>query len=265
MRVDPRFVTAVRSARPLVHHLTNYVTVNDCANACICCGGSPVMADAIEEVGEMASAASALVLNIGTLNQRTLESMEVAGKAANEAGAPVLLDPVGAGATALRTEAARRLLDRVEVAVLKGNHGEIGFLSGTGGNVRGVDSGGSPDPCEAAERLSDELGCIVVATGERDYVSSEGRTFELSNGHRLLGHVSGTGCMLSSVMGAYIGACGANAEAVIASVSMFNIAAEEAATSSKGPGSFKPIFLDALYNFEPVDMSRALVREIRAS
>ena len=255
-------IRAVRAGRPLVHHLTNYVTVNDCANVCICCGGSPVMADAAEEMEEMASMASSVVLNIGTLNARTLESMEIAGRAANKAGVPVLLDPVGVGATALRTEAVRRILDRVEVVVIKGNHGEIGVLSGTGGVVKGVDSAGASDPAAAAERLSSELGCVVAATGEKDYVSSGGRTLELSDGHPLLGCVSGTGCMLSSVTGAYIGACGPSMESVVTAISMFNLSAEEAAGRCGGPGTFKPALLDAIYGFEADSVSLAKTRRI---
>ena len=257
-----QLIRTVRAKRPLVHHITNYVTVNDCANACICCGGSPVMADAKEEMEEMASIASALVLNIGTLNSRTLESMEIAGRAANKAGTPVLLDPVGVGATKLRTEAVRRLLDRVEVSVLKGNQGEIGVLSGTGGDVKGVDSGGASDPASAVEKLSEKLGCVVAATGENDYVSSNGRTLELSNGHPLLGCVSGTGCMLSSVTGAYRGANGPSIDSVSTAISVFNLSAEYAAERSEGPGTFKPALMDALHLFHEESISRARIQEI---
>ncbi len=263
LELSARMVRAVRADRPLVHHITNYVTVNDCANACICCGGSPVMADAAEEMEEMASIASALVLNIGTLNSRTLESMEIAGRSANRAGVPVLLDPVGVGATKLRTEAVNRLLDRVEISVLKGNQGEIGVLSGTGGDVKGVDSGGAIDPAAAVEKLSSELGCVVAATGEKDYVSAAGRTVELSNGHPLLGCVSGTGCMLSSVTGAYIGACGPSIDSVSTAISVFNLSAEKAAERSEGPGTFKPALLDALHFFEEESISRARIRLLR--
>ncbi len=260
---DPAIVATVRSGKPLVHHITNYVTVNDCANACICCGGSPVMADAAEEMEAMASIASALVLNIGTLNARTLESMEIAGRSANRADVPVLLDPVGVGATGFRTESVKRILDRVEVAVVKGNHGEIGVLSGTGGDVRGVDSGGAEDPAAASETLSSELGCVVAATGEKDYVSSGGRTVELSNGHPLLERVSGTGCMLSSVVGAYIGACGPSVDTVGTAITVFNLSAECAAERSAGPGTFKPALMDALGSFEPGRLCSARVRELR--
>ncbi|WP_394339380.1 hydroxyethylthiazole kinase, partial [Methanoculleus sp. UBA413] len=142
-------LAAVRSHRPLVHHITNSVTINDCANITISAGAAPVMAEAPEEVAEMVSAAGALVLNIGTLSQGQVDAMLIAGRRANVLGIPVILDPVGAGATRFRTETAWRLLDSLDVAVLKGNAGEIGVLAGTGGSVRGVDSGGiAGDPVE---------------------------------------------------------------------------------------------------------------------
>ncbi|HXX55678.1 MAG TPA: hydroxyethylthiazole kinase, partial [Methanoregula sp.] len=129
---------AVRKKRPLVYHITNYVTVNDCANITLCAGGAPVMADAREEVEEMAAIAGSLVLNIGTLNPPLVESMIAAGRMANERKIPVILDPVGAGATNLRTKSAQRMLDELEISILKGNAGEIGVLAGAGGTVRGV-------------------------------------------------------------------------------------------------------------------------------
>ena len=244
------YMGKVRAKRPLVQCMTNYVTVNDCANACLCCGGTPVMTDAAEDVAEMVSIASALVLNIGTLNSRTVDSMEAAGRAANKAGIPVLLDPVGVGATRYRTETAFRLLERVDIAVIKGNHGEIGVLSGNGGQVRGVDSMGSKDPKSAAEKLASEFGCAVASTGEVDYVFRGGSGVELRNGHPLLGTVSGTGCMLSAVAGAYIGACGVSLESLSASLLVFSISSEYAATKCEGPGTFKPAFLDAIYNLD---------------
>lgn len=235
----------VRERVPLVHHITNYVTVNDCANACICAGGSPVMTDAAEDVPEMVSMAAATVLNIGTLNDRTVGSMYLAAEAARKSGVPMILDPVGAGATAYRTTVAERLMT-MGPAVVKGNAGEIGVLSGKGGRVEGVDSHGSEDTAEAARSLAERLGCVVVATGEVDYVSDGDVTLRLSNGSSYLGRVSGTGCMLSSVVGCYVGACGADVGSVSAAVTVFNVATEVAATRCSGPGTFKPALLDAL-------------------
>ena len=162
------YLERVRSARPLVHHITNYVTVNDCANICICAGGSPVMTDG-EDVADMVAIASASVLNIGTLNERTVHSMEVAASVASNR-IPFLLDPVGAGATQYRTDTSEMLM-RFHPTVIKGNAGEIGVLSGIGGDVKGVDSHGSEDAEEAVRSLSRSTGSIVVATGAVDYIA----------------------------------------------------------------------------------------------
>lgn len=239
------FMDRVRRTVPLVHHITNYVTVNDCANACICAGGSPVMTDFYVDVAEMVRMASATVLNIGTLNEQTVRGMGVAADVAGRRGTPVVLDPVGVGATSYRTRVASDLLSR-RPAVVKGNAGEIGVLSGTGGKVKGVDSEGSSDPAEAARSLALRTGAVVAATGETDYVSDGRVTLALRNGSPLLGRVSGTGCMLSSVVGCYVGACGASVESVSAAITAFNVAAEIAEGRCSGPGTFKPALLDAL-------------------
>lgn len=234
---------------PLVHHITNYVTVNDCANVCICAGGSPVMTDAIEDIDDMLSLASATVLNIGTLNGRTVDSMLAAADAAAAYGIPVVLDPVGAGATPYRTSVAEALME-LGPSVVKGNAGEIGVLSGLGGDVKGVDSHGAGDAAESARSLAGRLGCIVAATGEADYVSDGEVTLRLSNGCPLLGAVSGTGCMLSSVVGCYAGASGATVESVASAICAFNVAAELASERCSGPGTFKPALLDALHSLD---------------
>ena len=239
------FMAGVRERRPLVHHITNYVTVNDCANICICAGGSPVMTDG-DDVADMVSISSSTVVNIGTLNARTVGSMEVAFRTASSKGIPMLLDPVGAGATAYRTETAEVLMS-MRPTVIKGNAGEIGVLSGIGGDVKGVDSHGSDDAAEAAAQLARPTGSIVVATGETDYVSDGDVTYRLENGTGMLGNVSGTGCMLSSVMGCYIGAFGRNLDAVASAVTVFNVAAEAASGRCGGPGTFKPALMDALF------------------
>lgn len=243
------FMARVRGTVPLVHHITNYVTVNDCANVCICAGGSPVMTDAAEDVPEMVAISSATVLNIGTLNERTVGSMRIAAECARTKGVPMILDPVGAGATGYRTETARMLMG-LGPAVIKGNAGEIGVLSGLGGRVEGVDSRGSSDEAESVRRLAESCGCVVAATGETDYVSDGSVTYRLENGTDMLGNVSGTGCMVSSVVGCYIGACGRSIEAVASAVTAFNIAAEVAVTRCGGPGTFRPALLDAMFNLD---------------
>lgn len=238
----------VREKRPLVHHITNYVTVNDCANVTICAGGSPVMSDEAEDIVDISRIASAVVLNMGTLNKRTVESIIISGKIANENGIPVVFDPVGAGASAYRNLVADRVLTEVKVDVIKGNAGEIGVLSGIGGEVRGVDSVSSNNEKEATEALARKYGCIVAMTGETDYVSDGKRTITLRNGHALMDCVSGTGCMASSVVGCYVGANGVSVDSVAAAISAFSIAGEVAEPISKGPGSFKVNLLDSLFN-----------------
>lgn len=244
-------LSKVRDARPLVHHITNYVTVNDCANVCICTGGSPVMSDAAEDVPGMVGLASAVVLNIGTLNPRTVESMLVAGKVANSKGIPVVLDPVGAGATEYRTACVRTILDRVKISVIKGNAGEICVMAGMAGTVRGVDSGDAGDVAGAVKALASRHGCVVAASGPVDYVSDGKTVMELENGSPMMENVSGTGCMLSSVIGCFVGACGASAGSVASAITTFNVASEDAEKMCKGPGSFKTALMDCLFNIDP--------------
>ena len=259
----PTMMDTVREKCPLVHFITNYVTVNDCANVCICCGGSPVMTDAPQDVPDMVKLASAVVLNIGTLNEHTVDSMIIAGKAANAKGIPVVLDPVGVGATPYRTETAERILREVKVAVIKGNHGEISLLAGLGGEVRGVDSVSGGDVAEAARRLAKRTGTVVAATGPVDYVSDGETVIKLSNGSEYLATVSGTGCMVSGIVGAYVGACGVSVDSVSMAISVMCIASEVAVSEGKvyGPGSFKTKLLDAIYGLRNEDIEKRLRRE----
>ncbi len=246
----------VRERRPLVHHITNYVTVNDCANITLCAGGAPVMADAPEEAAEMAAVANALVLNIGTLNAAQIESMVLAGRMANERGIPVILDPVGAGATRFRTDTTKRLLDELVITVLKGNAAEIGVVAGVEAVVRGVDSHGvAGDPVMIARGLAKTLGCTVAVSGATDIVTDGKRTLLVENGHPLMGSISGTGCMVASVAGAF---CAESKEPVPASAAAFaalGLAGERAAAVAHGPLSFKMALFDALANLTPQDLA----------
>lgn len=252
-----KFMDAVREKSPLVHHITNYVTVNDCANICICSGGSPVMTDEMKDVVDMSRIAGAVVLNMGTLNERTVESMQMAGSVAKKNKVPVVFDAVGAGATAYRNQVADRIIKNVKPEVLKGNAGEISFLAGVAGGVKGVDSTSTADNIgDLVMGLAKKYGCIVVATGKKDYVSDGKDLYVLSNGSDYQGTVSGTGCMLSSVIGAYVGANGADMSAVMAAITAFNVAAEHAESECKGPGSFKVSLLDCLYNLKSSDMEK---------
>lgn len=236
-----------RKNRPLVHHITNYVTVNDCANITICAGGAPVMADALEESGEMAGCAGALVLNIGTLNPGIIDSMICAGKAANDRGIPVILDPVGAGATKLRTESTRRLLKELDIAIIKGNAGEIGVLAGADAQVRGVDSVGiRGDSVAITRNYARDTGITVVMSGETDIVTDGSRVLLVENGHPMMGEISGTGCMATSVTGVCAAVEKDRVLAAATALSVFGLAGERAAGKSRGPGSFKPALFDEM-------------------
>ncbi|MDP9455766.1 MAG: hydroxyethylthiazole kinase [Actinobacteria bacterium] len=238
----------ISDEKPLVHHLTNYVTVNLVANVTLSTGALPVMAHAAEEVEEMASLASALVLNIGTLDPGQIESMLLAGRKANERGIPIILDPVGAGATSLRNRTAERLLAELDVAVVCGNAGEVATLAGLDAEVRGVESLAG-DAQTAALQAARSLGVTVAATGPVDYVSDGGgRTLAVSNGHALMGRVVGTGDASTSTIGCFAAVGGADVETVAHALAYYGRAGEIAAGSAgvEGGGTFEPRFLDAL-------------------
>ena len=243
---------AIRKRKPLVHQITNYVVMNETANATLALGALPVMAHALQEVEEMASAASALVLNIGTLSDDWVEAMLLAGRAANRAGAPLVLDPVGAGATRYRTETSRRLLRDLDVAVVRGNSAEIATLAGRASEIRGVEAVGAAGGPELARDAARALGCVAAVTGPVDHVSDGEQTISVSNGHELLGTVTGTGCMSTAITGCFLAVrpddpLEAAAEALVA----FGVAGEEAAKKAKGPGSFHVALYDALYGLDP--------------
>ena len=246
----------VREKHPLVHHITNYVTVNDCANVTISTGASPVMADAPEEVCEMVAVAGALVLNIGTLNKGQVESMILAGGMANDRQIPVILDPVGAGATRFRTRTALRLLDELKISILKGNAGEVGVLAGAEANVRGVDSCGMiGDPVQIARKFADVSGITVVVSGAIDIVTDGKRVLLVENGHPLMGSISGTGCMAASVIGAFAAVSDDPVTASAAALAAFGVAGEKAAAYAHGPFSFKMALFDELAALTPEDLA----------
>ncbi|CAN5639299.1 hydroxyethylthiazole kinase [soil metagenome] len=231
--------------RPLIHHITNYVTVNLVANVTLCTGALPVMAHAREEVAEMSAAASALVINIGTLDDSQIESALVAGKSANESNIPIVLDPVGAGATALRTQTAERLMTELEISAVCGNAGEIATLAGLSAEVRGVESLAG-DAKEATKEAARALGVNIAATGETDYVSDGTHTRAVENGHSLMGRVVGSGCASTVIVGCFAAVGGGDVETVAAGLAYFGRAGEVAAEKADGPGTFEPRLLDAL-------------------
>lgn len=253
MTIDPgATLAAIRERRPLVHNITNYVVMNETANAILALGALPVMAHAEEEVAEMAGLAGALVLNIGTLSPSWVEAMLVAGKAANERGIPVVLDPVGAGATSYRTETAKRLLDELDVAVLRGNAGEAATLVGIDAEVRGVESvGGAGDPAELARAAARAFGLVASVTGPVDHVSDGGRSAAISNGHPLLASITGTGCMSTAITGCFLAGTDDAFEGAVEALVAFGVAGEDAAVGAKGPGSFHVALYDALAALDP--------------
>lgn len=241
----------IKSTKPLVHHITNWVTIYDCANITRCIGALPVMAHAIEESGEMTGISQALVLNIGTLTPQLVRSMITSGKKANESGIPVVLDSVGVGATTLRTEKVKEILGSVRVSILKGNAGEMGTLAGSRAEVKGVESmGAEGDARDAAKYLAGKYGLTAVITGEEDVVSDGKSIYTVSNGHSMMGSIVGTGCMLASVIGAFAAVEKDCARASAFALVCFGIAGELAAERSEGPGSYKERFYDELFNLD---------------
>jgi hydroxyethylthiazole kinase len=247
-----RSLARLRERKPLVHQITNYVVMNETANATLAIGALPVMAHAREEVEEMVGLAGALVLNIGTLSPQWIDAMLAAGRTANERGVPVVLDPVGVGATRYRTDTARRILDDVEVAVLRGNAGEVATLVGIAAEVRGVESiGAGEDPGALAREAARALGLVAAVTGPVDHVSDGERTLAVANGHALLGSITGTGCMATAVTGCFLAVSGSPLEAAVEALVAFGVAGEDAAVGARGPGSFHVNLYDALAALDP--------------
>jgi hydroxyethylthiazole kinase len=248
-----RTLRELRERKPLVHQITNYVVMNETANATLALGALPVMAHAPEEVAEMASAAGALVLNIGTLSEHWVEAMLLAGKAA---AGPIVLDPVGAGATRYRTDTAKRLLDELDLAAVRGNAAEIATLAGREAEIRGVEAVGTAEGgAELARAAAEVLGTVAAVTGAVDHVSDGERVIAVSNGHELLGTVSGTGCMATAVTGAFLAAKPREPlEAAAEALAAFGVAGEDAARDARGPGTFHAALYDALYNLDPATL-----------
>ena len=243
----------LRERKPLVQQITNYVVMNETANVTLAAGALPVMAHAREEVEEMVALAGALVINIGTLSPHWVGAMLAAGKAANAGGVPVVLDPVGAGATSYRTDTARRILAEVKVAVLRGNQGEVATLVGVEAEVRGVESiGVGSEPAELARAAARNLGVVASVTGLVDHVSDGESVLSVTNGHELLTTVTGTGCMSSAITGCFLAVKrDAPLEAAAEALAAFGVAAEDAAQDARGPGSFHVGLYDALAALDP--------------
>jgi hydroxyethylthiazole kinase len=244
----------LRERKPLVHQITNYVVMNETANATLALGALPVMAHAPEEVEEMVGLAGALVLNIGTLSSHWVGAMLAAGRAANERGVPVVLDPVGAGATRYRTDTARLILAEVDVAVLRGNAGEVATLLGADAEVRGVESVSAGDPAELAREAGLCFGVVASVTGPVDHVSDGQRVLAIANGDPLLASITGTGCMSSALTGCFLAVAESPLDGAVEALVAFGVAGEDAAREAKGPGSFHVALYDALAALDPATL-----------
>ena len=249
-------LAAIGQKQPLIHNITNFVVMNTTANALLACGASPVMAHAADEVEQMVAFAGALVLNIGTLTPVWLDSMLLAAARARQLGVPVILDPVGSGATDLRTQSCRRIM-AVGVSVVRGNASEVLSLTDAASQTKGVDATHSVDDAAQAGRdLARALGTPVAITGAVDLITDGQRSLRVANGHPMLTKVTGTGCTASALIGAFLAVDPDPLTAAAAALAYLGLAGERAAAISQGPGSLQVNLLDALYTLTPEDLAR---------
>ena len=247
----------VRAQKPVVHHITNWVTIAACADIVKAFGASPVMAHAKEEAADMAGIASALVLNIGTLTPEVIDAMLLAAKSANKKGIPVVLDVCGAGSTKYRDESCAKLLDGSRIDIIKGNASEIARITGLDVKTKGVDSTEVKcDLASTAAKLARERNCTVVITGKEDIVCGASGTYIVKNGHEMMAKAVGTGCMAASVIGTFAAVEKDLAVAAAAGLVCYEVAAENAAMKAKGPGEFKSRLPDEVYILSGENVSR---------
>ncbi len=241
----------IRAKAPLVHNITNYVVMNNTANALLAIGASPVMAHAVGEVKDMVKLASSLVINIGTLSPAWIEAMIIAGKAANKRNIPVVFDPVGAGATPYRTHTARQMMKECLLAVIRGNASEIMALAGSKPSTKGVDSiAASHEAVDTAVMLAKKTGAVVVVSGSVDYIVSQQSIIKVKNGSPMMAMVTGMGCTATALVGAFVAVNSDYFHASAHAMTVTGIAGEIAAENAAGPGSMQIHFLDALYNLK---------------
>ncbi|KGP92264.1 hydroxyethylthiazole kinase [Pontibacillus chungwhensis BH030062] len=260
------YLQKLRETTPLIHNLTNEVVMNFTANGLYAIGAAPVMSKSIDEVSDMASISSGVLLNIGTISSTDVEAMLLAGKAANKKGIPVVLDPVGAGATPFRLETCHRLLDELNITAIRGNASEIAALIGENQwQSRGVDSAGDGDVVKLAQKAATSLTCLIALTGETDVIANQNETVVCLNGTPLLGSITGTGCLLSSILTAFLSLEGPNVQKVVEAISVYTIASEIAVEHPhvEGPGTLHPYFLDALYTITPEEVRKRQKVETR--
>jgi len=265
----------VRTNAPLVHNITNYVTVNDCANILLAAGGSPIMSDDLEEVEEITALCGSLNINIGTLNGRTIPAMFAAGKQANACGRPVLLDPVGAGASRLRTVTALQLLEQVRCSAIRGNVSEMKTLAQGSGSTKGVDADAVDAVTEQnlgeatafAKGFAARTGAVIAMTGAIDIVADSREAYIIRNGHPLMGRITGGGCMLSAMTAAYLAANPRQPlAAVAAAVVAMGLAGELAATrlrEGEGNSTYRHHLIDAVYGLNGEALEKGARYEVR--
>jgi hydroxyethylthiazole kinase len=252
-------VEEIRHKSPVVHNITNYVVMNNTANALLAIGASPVMAHAEEEVEEMVNIASALVINIGTLSKQWVYSMFKAIRQAKKTGIPVILDPVGVGATSYRTWTARELINEESPAIIRGNASEIMALYDDESKTKGVDSAASSDNAvDVAQKLSANFKCVVCVSGATDYIVGGDRIIKINNGHPLMTKVTGLGCTATALCGAFAAVEKDCFTATAKAMAVMGIAGEMAADKAAGPGSMQTLFLDSLYNLSENDIKQRL-------
>ncbi|WP_028584338.1 hydroxyethylthiazole kinase [Desulfogranum mediterraneum] len=248
-------LSKVREGNPLIHNITNFVVMNYTANVLLAMGASPVMAHAEEEVEEMVAFAGSLVLNIGTLSEQWVDAMITAGERATALDTPIILDPVGSGATPFRTEAAKKILKRTRVKVIRGNASEILSLRDAQSVTRGVDSVHTVDEAAAASSLlAGELATTLAITGPVDLVTDGSRVLHVANGHPMMPYVTGTGCSATAVVGAFAAVDNDSVTAAATALAFFGLAGERAGKQAQGPGSFMIGLLDALYTMTPEEL-----------
>lgn len=251
----------VRKKNPLVLQITNAVTINDCANITICVGASPVMSNDVDDAAELAGKADALLLNIGTADNKQIDIMRSAADSAADKGVPIIFDPAGAGASEFRKQTTYKFINEYSLAVIKGNAGEINTLAGLNSSMKGVDSDDMVQTAAAAE-LSQKTGAVIAVSGVVDIVTNEVRAAEISNGHPFMGKISGTGCMAGSCIAAF-SAAALPYDAAVSAFCMLGTAGEIAAAKAAGPGTFKPAFFDAAANLTADDFIKyAKIKEV---
>ena len=250
-------IAAVRTQSPLVHNITNYVVMNNSANALLAIGASPVMAHWVSEMEEMTAIAGALVLNIGTLDDKWIDAMVVAGMAALRLGTPIVLDPVGVGATSQRTGAAMKIIEHCRPTIIRGNASEIMALVDANVKSKGVDSSASSDDAlESAKRLAVDTGAVVVISGAIDYITNGVDVYTVEGGNPIMTSVTGMGCTSTAIVGAFAAVVEDPMVAATAAMAVMSLAGERAAEYSRGNGSMQVNFLDELYNLRSLDFAR---------